>query len=186
MCSVRPLSFRRWLFHVSKLGNPNTLVSRHGSQKRQFSTTGVCRTVMPAWVIDKYGSNDVLRFTKNAGFPIIDYPNEVIVKVVAAGLNPLDVSMRGEWRTRVLVMNSILKSTLHINLTGIHSYLVQRPQKIKKNWAKVTHSHGLWLCKWSSLSSDWLLYFCVMIFRYSTDQTSFLLTGNIIFTVIDL
>lgn len=51
---------------------------------------------MPAWVIDKYGSNDVLRFTKNAGFPIIDYPNEVIVKVVAAGLNPLDVSMRGE------------------------------------------------------------------------------------------
>lgn len=96
MCSVRPLSYRRWLFHVSQLKNPNTFVSRHGGQERQFSNTGVCRTVMPAWVIDKYGSNDVLRFTKNAGFPIIDYPNEVIVKVVAAGLNPLDVSMRGE------------------------------------------------------------------------------------------
>ena len=51
---------------------------------------------MPAWVIDKYGSNDVLRFTKNASFPIINYPNEVIVKVCAAALNPLDVSMRGE------------------------------------------------------------------------------------------
>lgn len=51
---------------------------------------------MPAWVIDKYGSNDVLRFTKNASFPIIDYPNEVIVKVHAAGLNPLDAKMRGE------------------------------------------------------------------------------------------
>lgn len=95
MCSVRPLSYRRWLFHVSKLKSPNT-AWQHGSQKRQFSTTGRCRTVMPAWVIDKYGSNDVLRFTKNAGFPIIDYPNEVIVKVIAAGLNPLDVSMRGE------------------------------------------------------------------------------------------
>lgn len=50
---------------------------------------------MPAWVIDKYGNNDVLRFTKNASFPVIDYPNEVIVKVQAAGLNPLDVKMRG-------------------------------------------------------------------------------------------
>lgn len=51
---------------------------------------------MPAWVIDKYGGNDVLRFTKNASFPVINYPNEVIVKVSAAGLNPIDVSMRGE------------------------------------------------------------------------------------------
>lgn len=51
---------------------------------------------MPAWVIDKYGSNDVLRFTKNASFPVISYPNEVIVKVSAAGLNPIDVAMRGE------------------------------------------------------------------------------------------
>lgn len=51
---------------------------------------------MPAWVIDKYGNNEVLRFTKNATFPIIHYPNEVMVKVHAAGLNPIDVSMRGE------------------------------------------------------------------------------------------
>lgn len=50
---------------------------------------------MSAWVIDKYGGNDVLRFTKNASFPIINYPNEVIIKVSAAGLNPLDVGMRG-------------------------------------------------------------------------------------------
>lgn len=52
--------------------------------------------VMPAWVIDKYGNNDVLRFTKNAIMPIILRPNEVILKVFAAGLNPVDVSMRGE------------------------------------------------------------------------------------------
>lgn len=52
--------------------------------------------VMPAWVIDKYGDNDVLRFTKNAPFPIINYPNEVVVKVHSAALNPIDVSMRGE------------------------------------------------------------------------------------------
>lgn len=96
MCSVRHLAHSRWLFHLSKPRSVNTLVSWHGSQKRQFSATTMCRTIMPAWAIDKYGSNDVLRFTKNASFPIINYPNEVIVKVFAAGLNPLDVSMRGE------------------------------------------------------------------------------------------
>lgn len=59
---------------------------------------------MPAWVIDKYGSNDVLRFTRNAAFPIINYPNEVIVKVFAAGLNPLDVGMRGGYGAATMSM----------------------------------------------------------------------------------
>jgi len=53
---------------------------------------------MPAWVIDTYGGNDVLRFTTNASFPVLNYPNEVVVRVHAAGLNPLDVSMRGDTR----------------------------------------------------------------------------------------
>lgn len=64
--------------------------------RRLFGVSRVCSSTMPAWVIDKYGSNDVLRFTKNANFPVISYPNEVIVKVFAAGLNPIDVAMRGE------------------------------------------------------------------------------------------
>uniref|UniRef100_A0A8P4GCA0 NAD(P)H oxidoreductase RTN4IP1, mitochondrial n=1 Tax=Dicentrarchus labrax TaxID=13489 RepID=A0A8P4GCA0_DICLA len=81
------------------------LVNGRGrGQARLFSTSRMCRTVMPAWVIDKYGSNDVLRFTKNASFPIIDFPNEVIVKVFAAGLNPLDVSMRGGYGAATLSM----------------------------------------------------------------------------------
>lgn len=39
-----------------------------------------------------------------------------------------------------------------------------------------------------SLSSDkcYFSFFCVMIFKYSTDQTSFLLTGNGIFRLVDL
>lgn len=69
----------------------------HGDQRRLFNTSNSRMTIMPAWVIDRYGSNDVLRFTKNAGFPIINYPNEVVVQVHAAGLNPIDVSMRGWW-----------------------------------------------------------------------------------------
>lgn len=66
------------------------------SHIRLFSATRVCSSTMPAWVIEKYGSNEVLRFSKDAPFPVINYPNEVIVKVFAAGLNPIDVSMRGE------------------------------------------------------------------------------------------
>lgn len=51
---------------------------------------------MPAWVIDKYGKNDVLRFTQSMMLPIIHYPNEVIIKVHAASVNPIDVNMRSK------------------------------------------------------------------------------------------
>ncbi|XP_028823440.1 reticulon-4-interacting protein 1 homolog, mitochondrial-like [Denticeps clupeoides] len=55
---------------------------------RPFSGSAARRAVMPAWVIDRYGTNEVLRFTKNAPFPVIQYPNEVTVKVHAAALKP--------------------------------------------------------------------------------------------------
>ncbi|XP_023250489.1 reticulon-4-interacting protein 1, mitochondrial [Seriola lalandi dorsalis] len=111
MASVSHLVYRKWLFHLSK----SRSVSRHSSQSRLFSTSSRCRTIMPAWVIDKYGSNDVLRFTKNASFPVINYPNEVIVKVVAAGLNPLDVSMRGGYGAATLSMK---RDPLNITQSG--------------------------------------------------------------------
>lgn len=76
---------------------------------------------MPAWVIDKYGANDVLRFTKNAAFPIINYPNEVIVKVCAAGLNPLDVSMRGGYGASTLSMK---RDPLNIKQAGTEFPLI--------------------------------------------------------------
>lgn len=52
---------------------------------------------MPAWVIDKYGQNEVLRFTQDMMIPIIHYPNEVIIKVHAASVNPIDVNMRSKF-----------------------------------------------------------------------------------------
>ncbi|XP_034530402.1 reticulon-4-interacting protein 1 homolog, mitochondrial [Notolabrus celidotus] len=106
MSSVRHLMNSRCLFHLSKMKI---------CQRRLFSSTKTCRTIMPAWVIDKYGSNEVLRFTRNASFPIINYPNEVIVKVCAAGLNPLDVSMRGGYGAATLSMK---RDPLNITQTG--------------------------------------------------------------------
>ncbi|KAG8582371.1 hypothetical protein GDO81_008028 [Engystomops pustulosus] len=73
------------------------------------------RTVMPAWVIDKYGSNDVLRYNENVLFPIIHYPNEVIIKVHAASLNPIDVNMRSGYGAKSLKMS---RDPLHIKTSG--------------------------------------------------------------------
>uniref|UniRef100_A0A8C8D1A7 Enoyl reductase (ER) domain-containing protein n=1 Tax=Oncorhynchus tshawytscha TaxID=74940 RepID=A0A8C8D1A7_ONCTS len=87
----------------------------HGDQRRLFNTSNSRMTIMPAWVIDRYGSNDVLRFTKNAGFPIINYPNEVVVQVHAAGLNPIDVSMRGGYGAATMAMK---RDPLNINQSG--------------------------------------------------------------------
>lgn len=76
---------------------------------------------MPAWVIDKYGGNEVLRYNTNTAFPIIIYPNEVIVKVCAAGLNPLDVSMRAGYGAATLAMK---RDPLKIKQEGMEFPLI--------------------------------------------------------------
>uniref|UniRef100_A0A2I3GCD6 Enoyl reductase (ER) domain-containing protein n=1 Tax=Nomascus leucogenys TaxID=61853 RepID=A0A2I3GCD6_NOMLE len=71
--------------------NADTKVVQKPSIKR-ICTTSPRSTVTPAWVIDKYGKNEVLQFTQNMMIPIIHYPNEVIVKVHAASVNPIDLN----------------------------------------------------------------------------------------------
>lgn len=70
-------------------------LNKHAGSVKAFSSSPSLQSVMQAWVIDKYGDNSVFRFTQNAAFPVLHYPNEVVIKVHAAGLNPLDVNMRG-------------------------------------------------------------------------------------------
>lgn len=63
---------------------------------------GVCsspwrlQSCMSAWVIDQYGSNDVLKYSEEIPTPTVSSPREVLVKVHAASLNPLDIAMRGK------------------------------------------------------------------------------------------
>lgn len=52
---------------------------------------------MSAWLIDQYGSNEVLKFSDETPAPTVNSPNEVMVKVHATSLNPLDIAMRGKW-----------------------------------------------------------------------------------------
>nr|XP_024662109.1 reticulon-4-interacting protein 1, mitochondrial isoform X1 [Maylandia zebra] len=118
MTSLRRLVHSRVLLHLSESPGVHSSLPRCG---RLLSTSSRCRTVMPAWVIDKYGSNEVLRFTKNASFPIINYPNEVIVKVFAAGLSPIDVAMRGGYGAATLSMK---RDPLNIKQSGSEFPLV--------------------------------------------------------------
>lgn len=57
---------------------------------------------MSAWVIDQYGSNEVFRFTDDIAIPTVNSPSEVMIRVNAASLNPLDISMRGGYGAALL------------------------------------------------------------------------------------
>ncbi|KAJ8398164.1 hypothetical protein AAFF_G00430080 [Aldrovandia affinis] len=123
---IRAVACSRWLctYHIKFMGINTPVSGETGHCSpffRKFSTSTNRHTIMPAWVIDKYGGNEVLRFTKNASFPIIHYPNEVMVKVHAAGLNPIDVTMRGGYGAATLAMR---RDPLNINQSGSEFPLV--------------------------------------------------------------
>ncbi|XP_056151914.1 reticulon-4-interacting protein 1 homolog, mitochondrial [Lampris incognitus] len=120
MTSFERLACTKRLFYLARAPRGNS-VWGHGRQKRLFSCTPCRLNVMSAWVIDKYGNNDVLRFTKNASFPVISYPNEVILRVHAAAINPLDVSMRGGYGAATLSMK---RDPLSVMQTGSEFPLV--------------------------------------------------------------
>ncbi|KAE8602783.1 hypothetical protein XENTR_v10014122 [Xenopus tropicalis] len=88
---------------------------------QEFSTSLKRNLVMPAWVIDKYGSNDVMRFNSNMVFPVINYPNEVIIKVHATSLNPIDVNMRNGYGSASLNMT---RDPLNVKSSGSEFPLV--------------------------------------------------------------
>uniref|UniRef100_A0AAX7TZN1 NAD(P)H oxidoreductase RTN4IP1, mitochondrial n=1 Tax=Astatotilapia calliptera TaxID=8154 RepID=A0AAX7TZN1_ASTCA len=57
---------------------------------------------MSAWIIDQYGSNGVLKYTEETTVPTISSATEVMIKVHAVSLNPLDVAMRGGYGAKLL------------------------------------------------------------------------------------
>jgi len=52
---------------------------------------------MIAWQAHSYGTVDDLVLTSNARSPTMLAANEVLVRVKASSVNPLDVLMAGEW-----------------------------------------------------------------------------------------
>ena len=58
-------------------------------------------SVMSAWQIDGYGGNDKLQMVKKR-VPTITKPNQILIKVHASSINPIDVRMREGYGAAVL------------------------------------------------------------------------------------
>ncbi|XP_077977287.1 NAD(P)H oxidoreductase RTN4IP1, mitochondrial-like [Glandiceps talaboti] len=73
--------------------------------RRFFSKSSGCLAPIPtrmkAWQINSYGDNDVLEF-KNARVPKITQPDQLVVQVHAASINPVDIAMRGGYGRTIL------------------------------------------------------------------------------------
>lgn len=64
--------------------------------RRVCSSPSRLQSCMSAWFVDRYGTNEVLRYSEEIPIPAVTSPTEVMVKVHATSLNPLDVAMRGK------------------------------------------------------------------------------------------
>lgn len=69
---------------------------------------------MRAWQIHQYGGNEELAFTDSARVAAINSPNELLIKVHASSINPIDVHMRGGYGSKM--MNILRKR--HAGLAG--------------------------------------------------------------------
>ncbi|XP_041352082.1 reticulon-4-interacting protein 1, mitochondrial-like isoform X2 [Gigantopelta aegis] len=63
--------------------------------RNRFTTdTSSVLSEMSAWQIHQYGGNEELSLSTTSRVPYIDHPNDIVVKVHAASVNPIDVHMR--------------------------------------------------------------------------------------------
>ncbi|KAM6915032.1 reticulon-4-interacting protein 1 homolog, mitochondrial-like [Xenentodon cancila] len=85
----------------TKVAGATKAVTWAGSRRICGSAPGL-QSHMPAWVIDQYGAHGALRYTEELTLPAIHLASEVLIRVRAASLNPLDVSMRGGYGATLL------------------------------------------------------------------------------------
>lgn len=101
MGSVKAMASTRLLYMLNaKAAVSIKTLARAGcsvcSRRNVCSSPSALQSCMSAWVIDQYGTNEVLRYTEDVVVPTVSSASEVMVKVHAASLNPLDISMRGK------------------------------------------------------------------------------------------
>lgn len=107
MASARAMTSTRLLclFNATAAGSIKTL-ARTGCRvcltRNMSSSPPKLQGCMSAWIIDQYGSNGVLKCTEEITVPTISSATEVMIKVHAVSLNPLDVAMRGGYGAKLL------------------------------------------------------------------------------------
>lgn len=122
MASVRSMASARLLclFNVKAAGSIKALALARTAKsvcvrRNVCSSPSRSQSCMSAWVIDQYGTNEVLKYTEEINMPTVNSPSEVMIKVHAASLNPLDVSMRGGYGAKLLKLRRNPMSVLDSN-----------------------------------------------------------------------
>lgn len=88
--------------------------------RRACSSPSRLQSCMSAWFVDQYGTNEVLRYSEEIPMPTVRSPTEVLIKVHATSLNPLDVAMRGKcWPGRYGEHNQTLKFEILTHLLNV-------------------------------------------------------------------
>lgn len=104
---------------------------------RYMSTTpaGVqsyCRKIRPinkmcGWQIHSYGSLDEVEHSDNLKIPILTSPNQLLVKVTAASVNPIDVAMISKL---CIFFNSFRLIYIHQHSLRKHEFYDRNTHKI--------------------------------------------------------
>ncbi|XP_045916007.1 reticulon-4-interacting protein 1 homolog, mitochondrial-like [Micropterus dolomieu] len=93
------------LLHAKAVGSTTALARAGWSvcfRRNVCSSPSRLQSCMSAWVIHQYGTNGVLRYTEEVTVPTVSSSSDVMIKVHAASLNPLDISMRGGYGAKLL------------------------------------------------------------------------------------
>lgn len=118
MGSVRAMASTRLLclFYAKAADSTNTLARAYWSvcpRRHICSSPSRLHGCMSAWVIDQYGTNGSLKYTEELPVPTVSSPSEVMIRVHAASLNPLDISMRGGYGAKILKFRRDPLSVMH-------------------------------------------------------------------------
>ncbi|XP_051909121.1 reticulon-4-interacting protein 1 homolog, mitochondrial-like [Hippocampus zosterae] len=103
------------LFRIATASSTQTRAAWGGRCLRKHVSTSASRaqSCMSAWVIDQFGTNEMLRYSEDIPVPTITSSSQVMIQVHAASLNPLDVSMRAGYGAKLLKLRKDPFSTMN-------------------------------------------------------------------------
>ena len=64
---------------------------------------------MRAWQIYKHGGTEELGLSTTRQLPVITHPQDVLVKVHAASINPIDILIMGELMCKLINLVSLIR-----------------------------------------------------------------------------
>lgn len=101
---------------VRQLSLSSVTYCSKASDCRQMSTVphpSTLPSTMSAWQLHEYGDINQLKLSSAVRMPVICHPHDVLVRVCAASVNPVDVMMVGGYGSATLNMLRQLYGTMH-------------------------------------------------------------------------